>query len=165
MSLSAASLHAIAIMRGDNMQITLYNTSSENNAIHKNLSSGVTFTGDIRGTGEVDVVRPEILIESNVYGYNYAYIPDFGRYYFIREITQERTGLSSVRLKSDPLMSFQADVLALPAIAGRVSGGNGNLYNSYLHDNRQLLLASDIVGTWAITSFIYGNQYILVTAG
>lgn len=147
------------------ISITLYNTSSDNNCINKSLGTGAMFTGTIKGSGSVDVVRPEILIESNVYGYNYAYIDEFDRYYYITEITHERTGLSTVQLLSDPLMSFKNSIYALPAIAGRVSGGNGELFNSYLHDSRQQLLASDICGTWVIHSFAYGNQYVLVTAG
>lgn len=145
------------------MQIILYNTASENNEIHKSLSSGVTFTGDIRDSGAVDVVRPEILIASNVYGYNYAYIPDFGRYYFIREITQDRTGLSSVRLKSDPLMSFQSDVLALPAIALR-SQQNAK-QSPYLIDPRQRLQAYKRVQTVSMGNLIMSSLYLLVTAG
>lgn len=145
--------------------IKLYNVSDENNTINKTLGTSTDFSGTIRDPGSVDVVHPEILIESNIYGYNYAYIDEFHRYYYITELTQVRNGLCMLSLESDPLMSFASDILALPAIAGRVSGGNGELFNSYLHDEKMRLLSADICGTWVIHSFAYGNQYVLVTAG
>lgn len=147
------------------MTITLYNTSSENNAIHKSLGTGSQYTGNIRDTGAVDVVRPVVLIESDIYNYNYAYIDDFERYYFITEITRERTGLTALHLVSDPLMTFQAAILALPAIAARVSGDNGSLFNSYIPDAQMKLQANDRTGHYHVHSFGWSGDYILITAG
>ena len=147
------------------MTITLYNTASENNAIHKSLGTGSQYTGNIRDTGAVDVVRPVVLINADIYGYNYAYISEFGRYYFITETTHERTGLTAFQLLSDPLMSFQTDILALPAIAARVSGDNGSLFNSYLPDSRLRVQANDRTGHYHVHSFGWSGDYILITAG
>lgn len=41
---------------------------------------------------------------------NYAYIPDFGRYYFIVDVTSVRTDLWSVTLQVDPLMSHRDEI-------------------------------------------------------
>lgn len=145
------------------MTITLYNTASGNNEINKSLGTGVSESGAVRG--DMNVVKPVIDITGDITGFNYAYIPDFGRYYYITESKVVREGITRLYLKSDPLMSFRDSIYALPAIASRVSGGNGELFNSYLHDEKMRLLSADICGTWVIHTFSYGNQYILVTAG
>lgn len=143
------------------VSVTFYNTSSEPGAINKNLSSGTTFSGDI--VGAVDVVRPSIKVESNLYGYNYAYIPKFGRYYYITEIEHDRTGLDIVHLKSDPLMSFKADILALPAIAIRCEQYTAQ--SPYIIDTQQQVQAYKQVETYVLGTFNTGAFKVLVTAG
>lgn len=149
-------------MRGDIMaQITLYNTTSEPNAIRKNLYDGVTFTGTYRHY--VDEVRPEVLIESTVTGYNYAYIADFGRYYFIDELTVVRTGVTRCVMHSDPLMSFQSAILSLPCICRRTERYSDQ--TPYIHDTQQQFMAYRDVETYALGDIGGNIDYILVTAG
>lgn len=145
--------------------VTLYNTPSEKNAMQKQLTGALTVSGDF--SDSIDIMRPVFIMETSAYinNYNYAYISDFGRYYWITENEAERTGITRITLKSDPLMSFRSGILRCPAIAERVSGGDAKLYNSYLPDAKIRLNASDFAGTHVIQSFGYGNQYFLVTAG
>ena len=121
------------------MTITLYNCADEPNRLSKTLSSG--YTPIIANNGvntELGVTRPIITIIGNFSGYNYAEIPDFGRYYFIDSITIIRNGISQLNLRVDPLMSYRSDIASLPAIAKRVgTEDNPDLFSPYIVDPRQ----------------------------
>lgn len=65
--------------------------------------------GDFRS--EVSVLRPIIRIEhDNPTSYNYAYISEFHRYYYIDEIVSVRTNLWDLHLRVDVLMSHKAGI-------------------------------------------------------
>ena len=67
------------------MLIKFYNNTSEKNVLSKTLTNENIATGWLRE--ESDIHAPVVTIDTvNISGYNYAYIPEFGRYYFISEI-------------------------------------------------------------------------------
>ena len=87
------------------MNITLYINNSEKNKIGKNLTNDFSLSGTLRDT--TNIINPVILIELNEIGnYNYCYINEFNRYYFITDITVIRTGLFAISLIVDVLESF-----------------------------------------------------------
>lgn len=113
------------------MQIIIYNTESDENHLYKDISNVVgDFTGKIRG--EISVHRPDILIADTITTGNYAYIPEFARYYWIREKTVLRENVTLLQLESDPLFSFAADILNMP---GYVFRANVN-YNMDMTDSK-----------------------------
>lgn len=63
---------------------------------------------------------------------NYAYIPDFNRYYFVVDIVSVRSGLWLFKLKCDVLMSFKDDIYDLECIVAR----NETTYNLMLSDSK-----------------------------
>ena len=92
------------------MNITFYKNSSEKEKIGKSLSSGLTLSGNLRD--ECSITSPSILVEAtSLVDYNYCYIPEFKRYYFISDITSVRNNLWRVSLKCDVLESFKSDIL------------------------------------------------------
>lgn len=145
------------------MVIDLYINSSENNRVSKVLSGKFELTGTLRG--ETNVVNPEILIEhTNPTGYNYAYIPEFNRYYFINEFTAVRNGLWRVRLAVDVLETYKTQIKQMPAIIDKQQNkGNSNLYlndGSYVIDSRSYNTILNFSG-----GFNNGGEFILITAG
>ena len=73
------------------------------------------FSGVLRE--ETSVISPVVLMElENPTGYNYAYIPEFGRYYFIRDMISVRTGLWKISMQVDVLESFKNYILDLSVI-------------------------------------------------
>ena len=62
---------------------------------------------------------------------NYAYIPDFNRWYFVTDITSVRQNLWQVAMSVDVLMSYYGDILNLSAFIAR----NQNLYNPFVVDD------------------------------
>lgn len=145
------------------MVIDLYINSSENNRVSKVLSGKFELTGTLRG--ETNVINPEILIEhTNPTGYNYAYIPEFNRYYFINEFTSVRNGLWRVRLAVDVLETYKTQIKQMSAIIDKQQNkGNSNLYlndGSYVIDSRSYNTILNFSG-----GFNNAGEFILITAG
>lgn len=117
------------------INLTLYNNKSEPNRIGKELEVVETFQGSLKD--ETSIINPVIEVKTNIVPLsNYAYIPDFGRYYFITDIISIRNGLWAITMKSDPLESFKSEIKACNAVIARQEF----LYNLYLEDNKLNIL-------------------------
>lgn len=94
------------------MTIVLYNNTSEKNVLNKasHLTQVASLTGTLRsGTNLVD---PEIIVElATLPNFNYAYISEFNRYYFVKNITNVNNRLWSISLHCDVLYSFKNSIL------------------------------------------------------
>lgn len=102
------------------MDIILYKTTSPNNKIDKTLTNAVTLSGEFRE--ETNLVNPEVRVEGMQYkDYNYAYIEDFGRYYFIKEYRSLGHNQLVLYMEVDPLMSFKTDILATEVMLDKTS--------------------------------------------
>ena len=142
--------------------INLYVCSDENNKLNKsNLTDLISLTGYFRS--EVSVMNPVIQIETttNISGYNYAYISDFSRYYFITEIKAVRTGLWELTLKVDVLMTYHVQIASLTAVIRR----NENLFNLYLNDSNYMTLNYSRVQTKAFSTGFGNWNFVLTTTG
>lgn len=91
------------------MTITFYNTSKKRNSTFQ-PSGGTSYTGQL--TNESGMVNPTIIMDfgNTAPTYNYAYITEFNRYYWINEITSVGGGLWRVDMTSDPLASFKTAI-------------------------------------------------------
>lgn len=145
------------------MNITLYNNLSEKNVIQKTLANAVTITGTLKES--TSIKNPTITIEysSTIVGYNYCYIEDFSRYYFISDVKSLRNNLWSLSLRADVLMSFANDILNTPAIIDHTSETETTDYmGSPIWSN----LVKDKTDIINFSSGLSENGgYILITAG
>lgn len=113
------------------MQIKLYQNNSEKHRIGKSLTEVASLTGTLKE--ECSIVSPEILIESSSpITANYAYIPEFNRYYFITEVTCVSANMFRVSMHSDSLESFKDAIKNCTAYITRAQ----NYYNMYIPDNK-----------------------------
>lgn len=96
--------------------ISLFKTNSENNRVVKTLTDEKQLSGELRN--QTSVLNPSIRIESadNISTYNYAYISEFGRYYYITDIVSVRTNCWVVTLRCDVLMSYKDEIQGLNVI-------------------------------------------------
>ena len=96
--------------------ISLFKTASENNRVVKVLTDEKQLSGELRN--QTSVLNPNIRIESadNISTYNYAYISEFGRYYYITDIVSVRTNCWVVSLRCDVLMSYKDEIQSMNAI-------------------------------------------------
>ena len=95
------------------MTITLCKTADENIKVIKTLSDHITLVGALRS--ECSILNPTIEIETdlNISNYNYAIINEFGRYYFITDITVINHKLWKLSLKCDVLHTYSDDIFKL----------------------------------------------------
>ena len=112
------------------MQITLYNSSSMPNVISKAKTIIATFEGDLIENVNRENVIVTIPYTSAYANINYAYIPEFERYYSVSVdcINGQRLRLT---MHSDALSSFWDRYKYSPCIAKRSSSN----YNPALRDD------------------------------
>lgn len=91
--------------------VTLYTFSKRKNSTSKPTTGGSVFSGITRNP--CGVLRPSLAFAFasgvNPSEYNYAYIPDFGRYYFIREWTSDGR-LWECSMEVDALASWADEI-------------------------------------------------------
>lgn len=143
------------------MVVQLMQTSSPPNQLNKVVSSTKQY--DVVLKGQVDVLRPVIIVtESGVLGYNYMYVPDFGRYYFLGTPTTRNEGTVEIECKVDPLMSWKSDILTWDAVIER----NENIFMKYITDSKYTVLNYERIQTKTFpNSFPNTGEFVLVVAG
>lgn len=114
--------------------IYLYKISCDPHTLDKSPYVDQAYTATVQGTvrGDLDVLAPDILMQADASGYNYAYIPELNRYYHIVGINRERTALCRVALRVDVLWTYAEQIKELPAVVRR----SYRLVNSYLPDDQ-----------------------------
>lgn len=91
------------------MQIIFYNYTGKTNVLYKTLdtSTAITRTGTLRrGTS---IITPSIDVQTDLKtfkSYNYCYIPDFHRYYFIMDRVSISSSLIRLTMNCDTLRSY-----------------------------------------------------------
>ena len=145
------------------MNVSFYYNQSDDRQINKTLIEEKVFDGTVRDN--VNVMNPVVrFFSSEILRYNYCYIPDFQRYYFITSVTAVSNDIYDVNFTTDVLMSFRGEILQYPVIVDKQSQkANGDEYiddSSLVTDN--LLFSS-------VYNFSRGSldkpEYILITAG
>lgn len=145
------------------MQLIFSYNKSDERQIYKELISGETMEGSLRD--ESSIINPVILVSNtNVMKYNFCYIPEWQRYYFVRNITSVRTNLYLIELECDVLMSFKNDIANFQVVVDKQTlDVNGD---EYIDDGS---LVCDNVMFNRIYNFSNGfnnsPEYILITAG
>lgn len=122
------------------MDIKLYTNLDENIKLDKELLGDLTLHCSI--IENTDVLNPVVKVKlasidpfTIIRVYNYAYIPDLNRYYYITDYKMDVGGITIIYLKVDVLMSYKESILNLSALISR----NQYLYNNMLEDTRLFL--------------------------
>lgn len=149
--------------------VKIYINSSAPDYFTKTLAGETTISCDFKAP--VDVENPTIYVSANnsVDGYNYCYIAEFGRYYYMKCIGGTSQTLT-FQCESDPLMSFRSQILACPAVISR----NPWHWDLYLPDPKVPVEARTVSGIlkfkdseFVNPDFFSGtnNCFILTTLG
>lgn len=120
-------------------EIILYKTDSRNNVLAKGLTNELKLNGTLREN--TVITAPFITVEiPGAFDYNYAYIADFGRYYFISKPEILRDKLFRLELRVDVLMSNSTSILASNAtvLYSQNYSNNSNIPDSeYVYENKE----------------------------
>ena len=112
------------------MKIILYNTTDNNNVINKVLRDSTEF--DIKFKDKTDIMKPVVLLHSETdVNFNYAYMENFKRFYFIESIEIFPNNIYSLSLTCDVLESFKDEILKSN---GYISQQNENINPYYNTD-------------------------------
>ena len=117
------------------MQAILYKTTSPKNAINKVLTDEKTL--EIHLKDYVSILTPEIDIVNfnGAFLYNYMYIPDFSRYYFIEGITILSRNVIRLTCKVDVLETWKTDILA--STCHIIKESNANMYGADIAESEE----------------------------
>lgn len=95
-----------------NTTITLYQYNGERNRMTKTLKNGTNVIIDFNS--EYNIITPTIkLCGYETLDYNYCYIPDKKKYYFIDRIIERRNGFFECYLTEDVLQTYHDEILEL----------------------------------------------------
>lgn len=116
------------------MHVNIYTTRSEKIALNKVMVAGskVELTGTLRNPS--DILNPTIDIEADasvIAGKNYFEIPEFGRKYFITEVTSLSNNIVVLHGHVDVLATYADDIRTNSGIVGR----SENNWHMYMNDN------------------------------
>ena len=106
----------------------LYTTKTPNNSIGKVLENETEY--NIKFKSKADRTKPVIVLMSEtMIDFNYAYIPDFNRYYFVESIEVTPNKIYNISLRCDVLESFKNDILESSGFVNQQTTPN-KYYNS-----------------------------------
>lgn len=156
--------------------IVLYQMKSPSNKLDKDIGTVLdTVQGVLRAN--TSIIDPVVIVEtdSNVVwrkGLNYAYIAEFGRYYYVtniisvagtRSATSTQTNLWELHMHVDVLMSFKDEILAQKGIVARQEAK----YNLYLDDGVFMTYQNPKIQTktFSVEGPFETQEFVLVVAG
>lgn len=144
--------------------VKLCHNNSPVEKIGKNIDSGLDITGCVLKE-TTSILRPviEIYTTSNVYTYNYMYISEFERYYFIDDIVSVNNNRWEVSGHVDVLETYSNSILAQEAVIRRQQ----NRYNLYLNDPDFITYNYDMIQTKKFSAGGFNKvlNYVLVVNG
>lgn len=145
------------------MEVQFFYNVSDPRCINKTLIEGNTFEGQARD--QISIMNPVVMFDTeDIITYNYAYIPEFERYYSIDNIVAYRNNLYEVTMTVDVLMSFRRDILNCVAVVDKQAmQENGD---EYIDDGS--LVTENIMFTEVLEfedGFNDSVEYILIVAG
>lgn len=142
------------------LNLTLYKTSSPTMALDKVLEAPIPLQGDLKHA--CSVTEPVLTIarddNSFLIGYNYAYVAEFKRYYFMK-VTLEMGGLATITLTVDPWVTFRAGIRNLTCYVERQE----NVYDPYFHDDAVTVAQGSIIEAIDVGSVGSTTRSIYIT--
>ncbi len=109
--------HRTAFFFADMTTINFYSYNGHPNTVNKQLGTFTAIEGDLRQT--FDVLRPTVTLRKQPRPtFNYCYIPDLGRYYFVDRVSFEGNNTYELAFRVDVLKTYESEILTA---TGRVT--------------------------------------------
>ena len=118
------------------MTVIFYKYNGIKNKINKTLENGFT-VNDVIIQNDFDITAFELLIKDTNFNseYNYCYIQDLGRYYFIESVEKMNGTIFRIRLTVDVLKSFSTQIENINAIITKSENPDNNFVNCEVSEN------------------------------
>lgn len=141
------------------MTVIFYKYDSIKNKINKTLSNGLTIN-DVIIQNDFDITDFELLIKNTNFNseYNYCYIQDLKRYYFIENVERMNGTIYKIRVSVDVLKSYANDIQNISAIITKSENPDNNFVNCEVSEN----YTSEVIPL--NDNFNHNGNLILVTS-
>lgn len=145
------------------MTFTLMKNTSEREALTKSLTTLETLTGSLRNQSSIidPIIEVTGILPATVTSCNYAYIPEFGRYYFVKNIISVRTNVWVIQCHVDVLGTYATQIKAQTAVIRRQE----NSWNLYLDDGIFKTYQNPEIITKAFPAGFTTQNFVLAVAG
>ena len=149
------------------MQISLFTCVAENERVDKTDYISNRFVIDGTFKNPASVIDPVILIEKTnpaIQHYNYMYIEQFQRYYFINNIISMRNNLWEIQAHVDVLYTWRAAISQMKAVIDKTE--NSSDANLYIDDGGFVMDARKYNKVIPFsTGLDLNGEFILICAG
>lgn len=144
------------------MDMELYNYTGDRRVLNKNMTYlAKVIILDVTDT--TSILTPTILIDTRAINFNYVYIADWNRYYYVTNIDMVDGERLAVRLKCDVLMSHRDAINRSQIIAKRsASAPNAYIPDAVCGDEGTI---ETIYRNVSNTAFNSTGSYLLTIAG
>ena len=141
------------------MTVIFYKYNDIKNKINKTLSGGLT-VNDVIMHNDFDITSFELLIKNSDFNseYNYCYIQDLGRYYFIDSVERMNGTIYKIRVSVDVLKSFSSQIENINAIITKSENPDDNFVDCEKSEN----YTSEVINL--TDNFNHNGNLILVTS-
>ena len=141
------------------MTVIFYKYNDIKNKINKTLSGGLTIN-DVVIQNDFDITVFDLLIKNSDFNseYNYCYIQDLGRYYFIESVEKMNGSIYKIRLTVDVLKSFSTQIENINAIITKSENPDDNFVDCEKSEN----YTSEVINM--TDNFNHNGNLILVTS-
>ena len=140
------------------IDLILYSINDGDNVINKSLVNGVTIPINLKNN--FDIINPEIVLNGDYRGFNYAHIPSLNRFYVITNVEQLNLRLIKLIMSCDVLETYKDDILNSHAEYMR-NIKNGD-YVQFSTDSSALTYVSKHLSN---VTMIEENNLIITTVG
>lgn len=120
------------------MNVILYNNKSDKRHLVKNITEIKTVSATSKG--DINIISPTLIIQNFSTDFNYCYISDFNRYYFVKSITLLTGQRIQIDLTVDVLMTYKEEIKNLTVNVLRYE----NIAPTFLTDSRIPLFSDTI---------------------
>ena len=144
--------------------VDLYKNASPVEKIGKDLTDQQSIT-DVLLKRDTSILRPVLLVNDarGVTDFNYMYISEFDRYYFIDDIRSTHNNIWEISGHVDVLETYKDQILSNQAVIRRQT----NKFNTYLNDPEWKVYADENVVAYKFTQTGLNKdmKFVLAVAG
>lgn len=146
--------------------VTFYNFSKRENATYRPSGSGATYPCVLKETSSI--ANPEIILEmgtSDAPGWNYAYIAEFDRYYYVSDWTWIQNRLWSASLSTDLLATYKDEIGASELYVLRSSAASDGAIIDDYYPAKVNSVFNPITVTSPFTNNVQNGSFIIGISG
>ena len=144
------------------MRIKIFHNSSDDRCLDKDIEELFTITGQLKM--ECPIEDPVIRVAgdiANAINANYAYIEEFGRYYYIRGKKAIRDNLYELTFHIDVLSTYKEGIRESEGVIERQE----NNWNLYLNDGSLKTYTPTNTFTRNFPNGFTAGSYVLIMSG